>query len=204
MGYELRCLDASTLEEFHAFFERPSNYQGCHCMYWEYSGSNEEWGKVEPEDLKARKRDLVQKNGSTGYLLYEDRKVVAWCQVGHRSYFEKLNRISPYAKSAHDDVTSITCFAVDPSYRKRGVARRLLEMVLEDLEGKGVKIVEGYPRPGSGLPDGDVWMGPLSLFLSTGFTIHIDDSNNPVVRKVVGGLEKSDSVSSSPELDSGL
>jgi ribosomal protein S18 acetylase RimI-like enzyme len=178
MNYEIQPLVPSTLDEFHAFFEKSTNFQGCHCMYWEFPGTNQEWREAESADCREKKSELVREKGSTGYLLYEAGKVIGWCQVGHRSYFEKLNRVEPYRETARDDVFSITCFAIDPSSRKRERARLLLNMVLKKLEMLGVKTVEGYPKPGRDLPDGEVWTGPLSLFLSAGFSVYSCEDDN--------------------------
>ncbi len=75
---------------------------------------------------------------------------------------------------------AVTCFCIQPERRRRGLARALLAAVLADLRRRGVRRLEAFPRPGQH-EDGEVWTGPLGLYLAAGFRIARDDPRRPVV-----------------------
>lgn len=183
----VRDLDESTWDDFTSFFERPE-FNGCFCMYWEFGGTDEEWLKRTPAQRRERKLELLKEGRTHGLLLYEDKKPIAWCQYGHRSYFTKLSKNKTYEKTAYEDVWCITCFCVAKEYRKKGLSRLLLRRAVDHLRQIRAGVVEAYPRKGKH-EDEEVWQGPLSIFQAEGFTIHIDHETHPVVRL---GLTKKD------------
>lgn len=178
--YVAKDLDESTWEDFASFFERPE-FGGCFCMYSEFPGTDEEWGKRTPAQRRERKLELLKEGRTHGVLLYEGGKAIAWCQYGHRSYFTKLSRTAKYAQTAYDDVWCVTCFCVAKEHRKKGLAKILLREAVSRLAAMHAVEVEGYPRKGKH-EDDEVWPGPLDLFTDAGFKVHIDDESRPVVR----------------------
>ncbi len=178
--FTARDLDESTWEDFVSFFERPE-FGGCFCMYWEFGGTDEEWMKRAPAQRRERKLELLKEGRTHGILLYDEKTPVAWCQYGHRSYFTKLSKNKTYERTAWEDVWSVTCFCVAKDYRKKGLSRMLLHRAVEHLKQLHAPLIEGYPKKGKH-EDDEVWQGPLSLFQSEGFVIHIDHETTPVVR----------------------
>ena len=71
------------------------------------------------------------------------------------------------------------CFLVAPRYRGEGIARLLLQAACDGLRGQGMTIAEANPRPQAETP-ADNHFGPLSLYLSSGFTVHREDSDGSV------------------------
>ena len=71
------------------------------------------------------------------------------------------------------------CFLVEPSHRGRGVARALLEAACNGLRTQGLRIAEANPRTAS-VSAAENHFGPLSMYLSAGFTVHREDDDGSV------------------------
>ena len=71
-------------------------------------------------------------------------------------------------------------------YRRRGIARRLLQGVLAALDAEGVRRVEAFPKRGDDLDAGELWNGPESLLLENGFELLHPDPARPVLVRLRG------------------
>ena len=117
-----------------------------------------------------------------GYLAYIDGSPVGWCNAAPRTLLHALDdEPTPEA----EQVGAIVCFLVEPSHRGRGVARHLLEAACEGLRSQCLRIVEGNPRTEAS-SSAENHFGPLSLYLSAGFTVHrTDDDGSVYVRRTL-------------------
>jgi GNAT superfamily N-acetyltransferase len=175
-----RPLTPEFAEDFFRIQDR-ADCGGCYCMYWHFPGTNEEWLKADPKALRAEKSGRIASGGDTGMILYEDQTPVGWCQFGPRKHFPKiLERVMP--PEGPEDLWCINCFLMAPEKRRQGYARVLLAISLEHLGRMGVKEVEAYPLAGPH-GDGEVWNGPLKLFLDAGFVEVAGGEDRRVVRK---------------------
>jgi ribosomal protein S18 acetylase RimI-like enzyme len=75
----------------------------------------------------------------------------------------------------------ITCIASTAEARHLGLARRLVDVVCEDLESRGFTAVETYPEVGT-LPDATSAATP-AFWEALGFVRAIDDARFPVMRR---------------------
>jgi len=75
------------------------------------------------------------------------------------------------------DVGVIMCFSIAKDYRRMGIARRLLREACTSFAERGLSIVEANPRPGAET-DSANHFGPLSLYLSEGFSVVRDDPDD--------------------------
>ncbi len=117
-----------------------------------------------------------------GYLAYVDGSPVGWCNAAPRALLHALDD-EPIPEA--EQVGTIVCFLVEPSHRGRGVAKRLLEAACEGLRSQGLRIVEGNPRT-EATSSAENHFGPLSLYLSAGFTVHrTDDDGSVYVRRTL-------------------
>jgi GNAT superfamily N-acetyltransferase len=82
----------------------------------------------------------------------------------------------------------VACFFIAKSYRRRGVARRLLLAALGYVRDCGGSIVEGYPvEPKKGsTPDPFAYHGLASMFRSAGFKeVTRRSETRPIMRYVI-------------------
>jgi GNAT superfamily N-acetyltransferase len=63
------------------------------------------------------------------------------------------------------------CFVVRPGYRRRGVARALLEGAIEYARSRGAVAIEGYPADTAGarISSAFAYVGTTSMFEGAGF-----------------------------------
>jgi GNAT superfamily N-acetyltransferase len=142
---------------------------GCWCQAWRGLDTKAlAGGKSRPQLLRE------QMNGgppAPGYVAYLDGVAVGWCGVGVRTETPRL--VSSRTIPAIDDlpVWSIGCFQVRPGYRKRGVARALLDGVVAAARQEGAPGVEAYPidPKGERVEVGAGFVGIASMFDAAGF-----------------------------------
>jgi len=79
-------------------------------------------------------------------------------------------------------VSSVLCFYVHPSAKRKGVASALLETAVARAAAHGARILEGYPVD-EGHPNLDAYTGYLPMFLAARFEIARDAGRRTVVRR---------------------
>ncbi len=99
--------------------------------------------------------------------------------VGPRDRLPKL--AGNYKLPSNQEANAISCFAILPEFRGKGLANFLLGEMVKDLAERGVKRLEAYPRRGEQLEAEEVWTGPESIFLQAGFQVERDDPVRPVM-----------------------
>src|SRR3990172_1080224 len=114
------------------FFDFHTRVGGdCYCAAW-WVPTWDEWRQRSGEDNRQLRKELLQRGEYDGYLLYDDAKVVGWCQVGARDRLSKL--ASQFNMQPEPEVWAISCFQIDPDLQRRGLASELLKAVLVDLQ----------------------------------------------------------------------
>lgn len=176
---ELRC---ELIDDWFDFFENRAftdheEWRGCYCTAFYYP---------KPEEYsnpgKRRKEYaawLIETGRMKGYMAYEKGKVVGWVNANDRAKYPRLENLN----DNEDKVLSIVCFIVDKEHRGKGIARKLLNRVIEDAKEKGYSIIEAYPKKGAKSEFG-AWNGPYEMYKRTGFT-EIQIEKNKMVRKYV-------------------
>jgi GNAT superfamily N-acetyltransferase len=159
-------LTAERVGDFRSLHRLGPDGGWCQCVAW-WVPTWDGWGDRTREENAALRDSLFARGEYDGYLLYDGDRPVGWCQVGPAGRLEKLGRT--FDLDPTDPAWAVTCFFVDPSERRHGFARALLEGMLADLRSRGISRVLAFPRHERDLPDGDVWTGPASLFAAAGF-----------------------------------
>ncbi len=165
MSTRVERLDPEREPDFRRVHDDEHGLGWCHCVAW-WTEDWERWGERTAEENRALREDLFRRGEHDGYLAYREDRPVGWCQVGRRDRLTKLVREA--GLEPDEGAWAITCFAVVPAERRRGVARGLLAHALADLDGRGVPRVEAFPRTEEG-EAGELWTGPAALFRSFGF-----------------------------------
>ncbi len=118
--------------------------RGCWCQAWR--GSDSAFGRGEP----GRNRMLLQSQVESGafapgLIAYLDGEPVGWCGLGPRAAMPRL--VNSRTIPAVDDVPvwSLGCFNIRVGYRRRGVAKALLEAAIAHVRAQGAPAIEAYP-----------------------------------------------------------
>jgi GNAT superfamily N-acetyltransferase len=142
---------------------------GCWCQAWRGLDTKAlSGGKSRPELLREQMRSGPP---APGYVAYLDGVAVGWVGVGVRTETPRL--VQSRTIPAIDDlpVWSIGCFRIRPGYRRRGVARALLDAVVDAARRAGAPGVEAYPIDPEGrrVEVGAGFVGIASMFDAAGF-----------------------------------
>jgi predicted GNAT family acetyltransferase len=136
--------------------------RGCYCTSLYYP---------KPEEYASpsnRRRDyakwLIETGRMRGYMGYENGKVVGWVNVNDKSKYPRLRDIH----NDEEKVLSIVCFLIEKKHRGKGIARKLLDRIIQDAKEKGYSILEAYPKKKAKSEYGS-WNGPFEMFERSGF-----------------------------------
>jgi len=154
-------------------------------MWWrlKYSDFMRQRGERNRNALK----QIVESGNVPGVLAYADGQPIAWCSVGPREDYTRLERSRNLKRVDEKPVWSVVCFFVAKPFRGKGVTVKLLEAAVNYAYERGGKIVEGYPlEPKKGrLPDPFVYTGLVSTFRKAGFSEVLRRSETrPIMRHV--------------------
>lgn len=155
--------------DFERLFGKRGAAGGCWCMWWRLPGKEFDAGKGEGN--RRAMKAIVDAGRVPGLLAYHRGQPVGWCAVAPRAEYVRLERSRILARVDEEVVWSAVCFYVAKSYRRKGVALRLLKAAVEYVRSRGGKIVEGYavePKKSS-TPDLFAYHGLASMFRSAGF-----------------------------------
>ena len=178
---QVRTLSPELLPDFLKFFDGSAfsdnpKWASCYCQCFYEDHSVVKWSERTAPQNRALARERIQKHLMQGYLAYSEGSPVGWGSAAPRHLFHALDdEPTPDAEV----VGAIICFLVEPSHRGRGVARQLLEAACDGLREQGLRIAEANPRTAS-ISAADNHFGPLSLYLSAGFSVHREDDDGSV------------------------
>ena len=146
-----------------------SGEQGCWCQAWRGADAKAlSRGKSRPQLLREQMRGGPP---APGYIAYLDGVAVGWVGVAVRTETPRL--VNSRTIPAVDDlpVWSIGCFRIRPGYRRRGIARALLDGVVEAARRAGAPGVEAYPiDPEGGRVNANFgYVGVTPMFEKAGF-----------------------------------
>lgn len=135
-----RAADYLTFFDLDAFTDNPG-WASCYCLFHHVIGVDPPWGERRWQATRAEVEQRIDSGRQRGFLAYEGRRVVGWCNANARGEFPE------HASGNQDDdgTASVVCFMVAPAYRGFGIARRLLESALAELPSQGYRRVEAYP-----------------------------------------------------------
>jgi GNAT superfamily N-acetyltransferase len=121
--------------------------------------------------------------GSYAKVLLEDDEPVAFSQFGPLSAYPRALRLRELYPQLPDSPLPaiITCIATTAAARRRGLARRLVEAVCDDLAQRGFAAVEAYPDLTRS--EDEQSAGRPAFWHACGFTTVVDDERFPVMRR---------------------
>jgi len=144
--------------------------RGCWCQSWR--GASLAFGRGAPgANRKALESQLETGDFAPGLIAYHEGVPVGWCGLGPRDAMPRL--VSSRTIPRVDDlpVWSIGCFRIRVGYRRRGVARALLDAAAEYAKANGAPAIEGYPidPEGERVDVGFGFVGFVPMFEAAGF-----------------------------------
>ncbi len=142
----------------------------CWCLYYRVSAG--EFNRLRGEERPDHLRALCARDQAPGMLAYLDGVPVGWCALGPRTEMERLQRSRTIPKVDERPVWSIVCFVVRPGYRRRGVARALLDGGIAYASSCEAVALEAYPvdTAGGRISGTFAYVGTTKMFEEAGFT----------------------------------
>jgi GNAT superfamily N-acetyltransferase len=126
---------------------------------------------------------------TSGLVAYVDGEPAGWVAVEPRVAYPKLRTTPVPWKGRHEDkddpdVWAVTCFAVRPGYRGRGLTYDLARATVGFARERGARALEAYPMevdPGKVVTWGEMYVGARQVFEEAGFK----EVSHPTLRRVV-------------------
>lgn len=142
---------------------------GCLCQYWRMSSGD--YSRSTTESRLAALRAQLEEDPPAGMLAYVESEPVGWLGFGVRERVGRLVRSRTIPKVDDLPVWSIYCFTVRTGYRRRGVARALLDGLMAYAREHGAPALEAYPvdTEGARIHGTAAYVGVASMFEAAGF-----------------------------------
>jgi ribosomal protein S18 acetylase RimI-like enzyme len=177
-----------------AFADNP-DWATCYCQFY-HTPKALDWAARGGDDNRVAMAGRIATAEMEGFLAYAGATgdaggaVVGWLNAQQRNKlphcFDRM-RLAPTPLGLPDfKVALIVCFVIHPQWRRRGVARALLDAACESLARRGIESVAAYPfKAGDSEAAADHYHGPLPLFIEAGFGIVREEPAMTVVRKTL-------------------
>jgi GNAT superfamily N-acetyltransferase len=164
----------------------PTNPGAPACWCLSYRLPNHEQRELRGADRTARLRRYAEDGAPPGVIAYVDGEAAGWCSVAPRATHHRLTHSRTIPTLDALPVWSIVCFVVHPQFRRRGLARHLLEGAVEYARECGAPAIEGYPIDSARgkVSSAFAYVGTTGLFESVGFERSLPTSSKS------GGAER--------------
>jgi GNAT superfamily N-acetyltransferase len=174
-----------------AFADNPE-WAKCYCHYYEVAKAIP-WGSLDAIANRVAMTARIDVGEMEGFLACADGEVVGWLNAQpYHKLPHACARLAvprpPLDVPAHE-AAAVVCFVIAPSWRRRGVARALLDGALASFAERGIRVVDAFPwKAGDSTKATDHYHGPLPLFLAAGFRAISDEPDVTVVRRRMDGV----------------
>lgn len=166
--YEVKPLTEATWDAFADLIDRHNGvWGGCWCLAFHAEGGQR---GLDRRHLKERR---VRDGNAHAALVFDGERCVGWCQFGSPEELPRIKFAKAYRSAASRPPDwRITCFFVDSSYRKQGVAAGALRGALAQIARLGGGVVESSPEnvEGRKVSNSFLYNATLSMFEEQGFT----------------------------------
>jgi GNAT superfamily N-acetyltransferase len=178
----IRRLAPELKEDFLQYFEGAAfadnpKWKSCYCQFLYVDHSVVSWSARTAEENRVAACDRIACKRMQGLLAYRNGQVVGWCNAAPRLLLDSFAD-EPVPDAEH--VGQITCFVVAREHRRTGVARVPLEEACAMLREQGLRVAEANPSRDAS-SDAENHFGPLSLYLSSGFSVVKEQEDGLVV-----------------------
>ena len=182
MDITIRRLTPELLADYLFFFETDAHADNphedrCYCVGWCSADHHIDMGFSSAEKRRETAVQYIKSGIIQGYLAYEDKKVVGWCNANTKSdclscegWLRFKAAVNVTESDSNIKIKSIYCFTIAPEYKRKGIASQLLERVCQDALNEGFDFVEAYPEQNF-VDVFSAMSGPLNLYQKNGFEI---------------------------------
>jgi GNAT superfamily N-acetyltransferase len=155
---------------------------GCWCQFFKVD--NATWNA---QDVPAFERALCEqqseRGAGPGVLAFIGDEPVGWCAVEPQTAYSRIVVPTRGDLPALPGTWAATCFVVRVGYRRRGVAKALLDGAIEHARNHGAQRIEGYPSVSAKkLSSADLYRGPRAVFEAAGFAPVPESTSRLVMR----------------------
>ena len=150
--------------------------RGCWCQA--PRGVAKGYGSAAPGERRQALRAQLEDSPPPGMLAFADGEIAGWCGFGVRTRLPRMERSRTIPKIDDQPVWSVLCFNVRTEFRRRGVARALLEGVVAYAHRSGAPGVEAYPidPEGGRVNTSFGYVGVTPMFEQLGFERIVETS----------------------------
>ena len=169
-----------------AFADNPE-WAKCYCHYYHVPKAIA-WDTLDAAANRKAMTARIDVAEMEGFLAYAGGDVIGWlnAQPWHKLQHAcaRLKIAPPGLDVPPHEAAAIVCFVVGAQWRRRGVAKALLDAALASFAARGIRVVDAFPwKAGDRAAPTDHYHGPLSLFRAAGFAELRDDEEMTIVRK---------------------
>ena len=180
---DCRLLSAENLDdllhfmETDAFSDNPV-WRECYCVFHYLCDKQDgNWTTRTGSENRLELTRMVKENRGLWILAYRKNRIVGWVNA---DLAPRLKRYDELGVKADPDTGIVACFVVDPRFRRRGIASRLLDAAVSALWVRGAKNADAYvitnPKRLSEKEkdlgaDQLAHHGPLTMYLKAGFEV---------------------------------
>jgi GNAT superfamily N-acetyltransferase len=172
-GLRIVPITPARLDDLDELFAR-GDPRSCQCAYLRLT--NRDYDQTSPADRRSLHHKAIRRASrqqrAAGMIAYDESGPVGWVSFAPREEYARLAASQVLQPVDDQPVTSVVCFVIAARARRQGVARALLDAVIDYAKDHGIALLEGYPidhaerRPGA-----EMWRGPRRLFEAAGFTV---------------------------------
>lgn len=169
----IKKLTSDMSDDFLNYFDHDAfsdHEEWSYCYYLEsHLGKEENDQYTDIETRRNKARALIENGIMNGYLIYEGKKVIGWCNAGDKSDYNPICKNPDFFtdEPVKGKIKILYCIDIAPDWRGKGLARLVMERVLEDAQKEGFSYVEGYPFTDEKFSY--QYRGPLKLYQAYGF-----------------------------------
>ena len=173
-----------------AFADNPE-WAKCYCHFYEVPVAIS-WSTLDDHANRAAMDARIASGEMEGFLAYSGDEVVGWvnAQPYHKLQHAcaRLRIATPTLPVPRHEAAAIVCFVTAPDWRRRGVARALLDGALENFAARGIFVVDAFPWNvgAGGTAATDHYHGSPALFAAAGFIEIARHETLTVVRRAPG------------------
>ena len=149
-------------------FHHAPEWSGCYCRFYHTTCDQETWKNRSSETNRIEAIEEISANRMQGYLVFDDAKCIGWLNANDANRFVRLREdFKPYCEGKK--VAATMCFIIHPEYRSQGIARMVLDRVIDDYRALGYDALIALPFDDPKAPQ-KRYRGTYNMYLEKGYT----------------------------------